>query len=123
MSRHLIALSLAGAVAIGLAAAAAVRADTAPGDRPAETVRVDYWELGSRAGVARVHDRLEAAARDVCSDLDSRDLGSQMRYRRCVADALARGVRDVHDSRLTAYHRGKGGLRAAAVSAGSLAAR
>jgi UrcA family protein len=123
MSRHLIALGLAGALVVGLAATVPVQAESAPGDRPAETIRVDRWELQTRLGVARVHERLEAAARDVCRDLDSRELGMQMAYRRCVADALAHAVRDVHDSRLTAYHRDRGGLRTATIVARSPAPR
>ena len=109
MSRYLIALSLAAIVTGGLPALHSARAAELPGDRPAEAVQIYAAELLSTTGIARVHERLENAARDVCHGFDSRDVERQMRYRRCVAEALERAVRDVHDARLSAYHQAKAG--------------
>jgi UrcA family protein len=109
MSRYLIALSLAAIMAGGLCGARAAHAGALTGNPPSQVVRVYGFELSSDVGIARVHERLKQAAREVCDSFDSRDPERQMRYRRCVADALERAVRDIHDGRLTAYHRSKAG--------------
>lgn len=119
MSRHLIALSLAAVVACSLPAAPCALAAEVAGDPPSKSVQIYAGELSSNAGVTRVHERLEDAASFVCRAFDSRELERQMRYRRCVADALDRAVREVHDARLSAYHRGRTGtMRTDAVVAG-----
>ena len=108
MTRYLIGFCITAMIACLPAARLASAADIT-GDPPSETVRVYGSELASRAGIIRVNDRLEAAARDVCRSFNARDLARQVLYRRCVADALERAVRMVHDTRLSAYHRAKTG--------------
>lgn len=119
MNRHLIALC-ATAMITALPAARLAHATDITGDVPSKAVQIFGSELSSSAGITRVHDRLEGAARDVCHGLDARELRRQMQYRRCVAGALERAVRDVHDARLSAYHEAKtGALRTVAMVAGS----
>lgn len=123
MSRYLIALCTTAMIA-GLPAARLARATDVTADPPSRTVQIYGAELSNTAGIARVHERLTGAARDVCHTLDAKDLGRQMLYRRCVAAALARAVRDVHDARLSAYHEAKtGATRTVALIAGSPASR
>lgn len=119
MSRYLIALCITAAIA-GLPGTRLARAADVADDPPSQAVRIYGAELSSSTGIVRVHNRLEGAARNVCHTLDERDLGRQMRYRRCVAEALEHAVRDVHDARLSAYHRVKtGGQGTLAMVAGS----
>lgn len=119
MSRYSIALCITAFVASLPGARLASAADITS-NPPAEAVQIYGSELASSAGVARVHARLTGAARDVCHGLDGRDIERQMRYRRCVAESLERAVRDVHDSRLTAYHQAHTGApRTVALVAGS----
>ena len=122
MSRYLFALSLAALVAGVLPSARLARAADVS-DPPSQAVRIDGSELSSGAGVARVYDRLERAADHVCRSFDSRELERQARYRHCVAEAVERAVRDVHDSRLSAYYQDKTGtMPSVAIVAGSPAA-
>ena len=120
MSRYLVALSLAALVAGALPAARSARAAEVLDDPPSQAVRIDGSELSSGAGIARVYGRLAQAADYVCHSFDSRELERQARYRRCVAEAIERAVRDVHDGRLTAYPQVKtGAMRTDAIVAGS----
>jgi len=106
MSRYLIGLCITAVIA-GLPGTRPVRAADIAGEPLSQAVQIYGAELSSSTGIVRVHDRLEGAARNVCRPLDERDLGRQMRYRRCVAEAVERAVRDVHDARLSAYHQAK----------------
>jgi UrcA family protein len=120
MSRYLVALSLATLMAGVLPAARSAHAAEALDDPPSQAVRIDGSELSSGAGVARVYGRLELAADYVCRSFDSREPERHGRYRHCVAEALERAVRDVHDARLSAYYQAKTGtLRTDAIVAGS----
>ncbi len=120
MSRYLVAaLSLAALIAGGSTAARTARAADVPGDPPSKAVQIYAAELSSSVGIALVHDRLDQAAHYVCRAFDSREPERQMRYRRCVTEALERAVQEVHDARLSAYHRGRTGtMRTDAVVAG-----
>lgn len=84
-------------------ASATVPAHT--GDVPSVTVRYDNARLVTRAGVKDLHDRLFAAARSVCKQLDSRVLGLREQYELCVRDAVRRGVADVGNENLSKFHR------------------
>lgn len=120
MSRYLVALSLATLIAGALPAARFAQAAEVLDDPPSQAVRIDGSELASGAGIARVYGQLEQAADYVCRNFDSREPERQGRYRHCVAEALERAVRDVHDARLSAYYQGKTGtMRNFAIVAGS----
>jgi len=123
MSRYLIGFCITAMIA-SVPAARLASATDITSNPPSEAVQIYASELASGAGIVRVHDRLESAARDVCHDLDARDLGRHMRYRQCVAEALERAVRTIHDPRLTAYHQAKTGApRTVAMIAESRVAR
>ena len=74
MSRYLIALGLAAILAGALPAARAAPAADIPGDTPSRAVEIHAAELASSAGITRVHNRLQEAARDVCRSLESQEL-------------------------------------------------
>ncbi len=123
MNRYLVALSFVTLLAGGLPSARSAHAAEAVDDPPTQAVRIDGAELLSGAGIARVYGRLEQAADYVCRSFDSREPERQARYRHCVAEALERAVRDVHDARLSAYYQDKTGTMSTfAIVAGSPAA-
>jgi UrcA family protein len=103
MSRPLAVLAVAVGLCGGLAAISPARADSSEGPA-SQTIRVDRSELRSPGGIARIHQQLDEAARSVCHGLESRELGRQFLFRRCVVQALTHAIADVHDPRLTAYH-------------------
>jgi len=93
-------LPVAAALALsGLAQASSVREVT--------SVVVKYGDLNldTTEGVSSLHARLSKAAREVCSQLDSRVLGLRDQYELCVSSATTKGVRDVNNAKLTAFHR------------------
>ena len=99
-------LPLAAALALGgLAQAATVR------QLPSVVVRYGDLDLQTNEGVTGLHARLNKAARAACSQLDSRVLGLREQYEFCVSTAVSRGVQDVGNEKLTAFHRyGRKGL-------------
>ena len=52
-----------------------------------------------------VSPRLRSAARQVCSELDSRVLGLREEYARCVKDAITQSVAKVGNQNLSQFHR------------------
>lgn len=90
-----------GALAIaGQAAAATTRTH----EFPSVVVRYDELRLNTTAGVAQLHARLRAAAKQVCGPSDTRVLSLREAYQRCVNDALSQSVDSVGNSNLTRYH-------------------
>lgn len=90
---------------------------------PAVPVYFAKAELLDQAGVARVHQRLRAAAKSVCHAYESRELARQAHFDQCVATSLSRAVAQIHDAALTAYHEHRiGYLREIAAINGTAAA-
>jgi UrcA family protein len=101
MSKRLIKLlPLAAALVCSGLASASTR------DNPRSVV-VKYGDLdlSTRHGVASLHSRLNRAAKQVCSPLDSRVLGLREQYDQCVTDAVAQAVNTVGNPNLSLYHR------------------
>ena len=93
-------LPLAAALALsGVAGAGTVR------ELPSVVVKYGDLNLATTEGVAALHSRLSKAARNVCSELDSRVLGLREQFERCVSDAVATSVARVDNPRLTSFHR------------------
>jgi UrcA family protein len=69
------------------------------------TVRYDALELRSDDGIARLHQRLQQAARRSCDSLPGLDRWTATARHRCVGDTLEAAIRQVRDARLTAHHR------------------
>lgn len=96
----LLALTLGVLTTLPLAAGAATPLDAAP----SVAVRVGDLNLGSRAGVDALYQRLSRASRAVCASLDGRTLRERAAYEQCRRDSLARAVRDIGHSDLIALH-------------------
>jgi len=91
-------------VAAALALGGVANASTV---RQIHSVVVKYGDLDLSTidGVSSLHARLSKAARQVCSELDSRVLGLRDQYDLCVSSAVTKSVRDVDNAKLTAFHR------------------
>jgi len=95
-------LTVAAALALTGVAGATARNE---GDVPTTIVKYGDLALNTKAGVARLHARLRAAAELVCSGIDSRVLGLREQYDTCVADAVRESVAAVGNANLSEYHR------------------
>jgi UrcA family protein len=108
-SRLIKLLPVAAALALaGVAQAGTVR------ELPSVVVKYGDLNLDTVDGVATLHTRLSKAAREVCSQLDSRVLGLREQYELCVSGAVTESVAKVDNPRLTSFHRY--GRKAAAVA-------
>lgn len=108
-SRLIKLLPVAAAFALaGVAHAGTVR------ELPSVVVKYGDLNLDTVDGVATLHTRLSRAAREVCSQLDSRVLGLREQYELCVSGAVTESVAKVDNPRLTSFHRY--GRKAAAVA-------
>lgn len=97
-------------IAVACCALAGAATQTAPAAQPppdALTKAVAYGDLDldSADGAQALYARLRYAARQVCSPLDGRDLGSKRLWRTCVDGALASAVAQVNKPQVTALHR------------------
>lgn len=68
-------------------------------------VKYDDLNLASERDAAKLYQRLQAASRNVCRTLRSRDLSSAQRYKDCYARALGDAVYAVNERTLTALHQ------------------
>jgi UrcA family protein len=96
-------LAVAGAFA-ALAATSISFAAPLSDDAPSVTVRYDDLNLATSAGVDALYRRISNAARQVCYDSRSRDLGIVAASERCQANAIAQAVRDVNNPHLALVH-------------------
>jgi UrcA family protein len=105
MARKTVALFTAGFAGLMLASSS-----FAGGAAETPSVHVSYGDLDLTrdAGVDRLYVRLRKAAGSVCGNTDIRDLHGNVSRRACVARALEDAVDSVHNSKLTARHRGAG---------------
>ena len=90
-------------LALGLAYQLANAADSP--DAPSVIVQFADLDLTRGDGVAILYRRLKGAAETVCALQDGRDLGSQMRFKKCWQAALGAAVNKVDRPALTAYYR------------------
>ena len=96
-------------LAVAAAAAALTVATTSfatppSSDAPSVTVRYDDLNLTTTAGVNALYHRISTAARAVCPDTYSRDLGVVAAGERCQASAIAHAVSDLHNPQLALLH-------------------
>ena len=71
---------------------------------PSVTVRYDDLNLATSAGVETLYRRIAKAARTVCPDEHSRDLGIAAAGERCQANAVEQAVREVNNPHLALVH-------------------
>jgi UrcA family protein len=93
----------ASLTAIALSANVA-QADVRTGIAPSVSVVYSQKDLTSTHGVQTLYARLKNAARQVCPDLDVRDLARAAPARLCYESALARAVEGVRKPELTTLH-------------------
>ena len=96
-------------LAVAAAAAALTVATTSfatppSSDPPSVSVRYDDLNLATAAGVNALYHRISTAARAVCPDIYSRDLGIVAAGERCQASAIAHAVSDLHNPQLALLH-------------------
>ena len=89
--------SLAGVLAVGTAGAA-------DADVPSMSVKYTQQSLATESGVHDLYRRITEAARKVCPETSTRDLGEQQKVTECRHAAVARAIRQIDDPRLAALH-------------------
>jgi UrcA family protein len=106
MSKRLIKLlPLAAALSFGGLAFSGLASASTRDDPRTVVVKYGDLDLSTRNGVAALHSRLNRAAKQVCSPLDSRVLGLREQFDQCVADAVGNAVKTVGNPNLSLYHR------------------
>jgi UrcA family protein len=88
------------ALAVTTTAFATPSSDAAPQVK----VRYDDLNLATSAGVDILYRRISRAARAVCPDENSRDLGFVAAMQVCRANAVAQAVREVNNPQLALMH-------------------
>ena len=94
-------IALAGAVlTAGFGVANAAPAD----DQPSMVVKYDDLDLSSKEGTLALYQRIAAAARQVCPNEETRQLGSLEFTLACRRAAVDRAVSTLHNPQLAALH-------------------
>jgi len=104
-------LAVAGAFAALTVATTSFAAAPSVDSPRSVTVHYDDLDLSSTAGVNVLYKRISAAARQVCPDIYSRDLGVVAAADRCYASAVAKAVTEVNNPHLAmvyAAHTSRG---------------
>jgi len=101
-----IALTALAAACLGLMLSPARAANPDPAYAPvSQLVRYSDLNLSSHQGVARLYQRIEAAARYVCgSDSGSRSLTDWSQARACAETSASRAVATIDNAALTAFY-------------------
>lgn len=107
---YLTALATLG---LGLALSPARAANPDPAyTQVAQRVQYGDLNLASRAGIAQLYQRIEAASTEVCtSDSSNGSLAEWSRSRACAEDSASRAVAQIDNVALTAFYTKKTGLR------------
>ena len=93
-------IALAGVLTAGFGVANAAPAD----DKPSLVVKYDDLDLSSKDGTLALYQRIAAAARQVCPNEDTRQLGSLEFTLACRRAAVDRAVSTLHNAQLAAVH-------------------
>jgi UrcA family protein len=100
--------------AVAFVCATIVMNSAAAGGFVGETLKqnVSYADLNLNQpeGVATLYKRIHAAAANVCSPLDSRDMSLSSKVQPCIADATSRAIKSVNNPALTAYESARNGF-------------
>lgn len=75
-----------------------------PADARSVSVSYGDLDLNTASGIDRLYRRIESAARAVCPDVYSRDLGTAFAARHCEAEAISAAVNKVNNTRLALVH-------------------
>jgi UrcA family protein len=90
---------MGAALTVGLLVGVAHGAE--PGDAPAKTVAYRDLNLNTDAGVQLLYKRIQGAAKQVCGDLEIRDLRGVQAHKACVQRAVDEAVTAVNNQMLT----------------------
>lgn len=104
-ARHLLQCCLA--VAMSCAASVGAFAADAQSRSESVVVRYDDLNLANPAGIDKLYQRIQAAARVVCGDAGTRSLREKMTATRCTEQAVSDAVKSVDNRVLTAMHKEK----------------
>lgn len=77
------------------------------------TVRIEAFDLSKEQGAQAVYARLRSAARQVCRELESRELSLSSEHRECLKETLDDAIAQVDNAHLSALHRTEAGVRIA----------
>jgi UrcA family protein len=75
-----------------------------PSQRLTKIVHYGDLNLDTEQGARALYARLRGAARQVCSPLESIEMGGRQQWKACVNDAVANAVAQVNKSMLSALH-------------------
>jgi UrcA family protein len=103
IAKSIVAISLAAALTGYSVSAGAIASAV---QVPTVTIRYDELDLAKPQGVEALYTRIEGAARRVCR-ADSSPHLRDMNRKDCHQDAVARAVKQIDLSTLTAVHRAK----------------
>ncbi len=104
-ARGMISATIAAAT-LGLFASVSQAAAVPPGEQAAQhVVRYADLNLGSRAGVDQLYQRIVAAAHRVCGTDQAFSLTAQVESRQCAERAIARAVAAVDNPALANRYR------------------
>ncbi|HXA36892.1 MAG TPA: UrcA family protein [Steroidobacteraceae bacterium] len=93
--------TLAGVMAVGVASAGTLDTDV-----PSVVVKYSKESLATDSGAVALYRRIRTAATQVCPNPSLLDLGAQIRAKQCRAEAIARAIQQIDNSRLAAVHAG-----------------
>ena len=67
-------------------------------------VKYDDLDLTQERDAKKLYSRLRAAAREACSDFDSREMKRKAQWRACYEDSLSKAVVQINRATVTALH-------------------
>jgi UrcA family protein len=96
------AITVAAGIIAGslFGALSATPVSAAPDDVPTLIVKYDVQSLDTGDGARALYRRLEFAARQVCPEPATRNLGRLTAVQQCRAEAIARAVRQINNPML-----------------------
>lgn len=91
--------AVAGALGVGTACAAGADSDV-----PSIVLKYSEQSLNSDSGVKELYARIVRAAKEVCPNIEIRDLNLQNRIKECRDQAIARAIHKVDNSQLATLY-------------------
>jgi UrcA family protein len=85
-------------------AAGAASAAGPDSDAPSVVVKYSLDSLATEGGVNELYRRITSAAQRVCPNAQIGDLSAQRHVNQCRAQAIARAIQKIDNSRLAALH-------------------
>jgi UrcA family protein len=104
---RIVAACLFGVLSSSLAAAHAAAIDSA--EFLQASVKFGDLDLSHPQGALVLYGRIHAAAKNVCSPLDGRDISDKMRLEACIKKAITAAVKSIDNPVLFAVYSAKAG--------------